>query len=192
MKKNSVKTKKRILEKALSLFVKKGYKNVTMTDICIETGLSRGGLYRHYGSTHQIFSEIINSLMNAQDDELSEKIKQGIPASIILTEILERYKNEMLDSTGSLSMAILEFYSANQSDGTDNALFKQYLYSKDMWCKLISYGVQRGEFKNVNDEEIVDLILFSYQGVRMFSTILPLHEEIPERIINHIKNVLLV
>ena len=85
MEKNSVKTKKRILEKALSLFAKKGYKNVTMTDICIETGLSRGGLYRHYGSTHQIFSEIINSLMNAQHDELSQKIKQDVPASIILT-----------------------------------------------------------------------------------------------------------
>ncbi len=192
MEKNSVKTKKRILEKALSLFAKKGYKNVTMTDICIETGLSRGGLYRHYGSTHQIFSEIINSLMNAQHDELSQKIKQDVPASIILTEILERYKNEMLDSTGSLSMAILEFYSANQSDGTDNALLKQYLYSKDMWCKLISYGVQRGEFKKINSEEIVDLILFSYQGVRMFSTILPIHKEIPEHIINHIKNVLFV
>lgn len=163
MEKNSAKTKKLILEETLSLFEKKGYKNVTMTDICIETGLSRGGLYRHYGSTHQIFSEIISSLMNAQDNELSQKIKQGVSASIILTEILERYKNEMLDSTGSLSMSILEFYSSNQSDDTNNALFKQYLYSKDMWCKIISYGIQRGEFKNVNSEEIVDLSLFSYQ-----------------------------
>lgn len=41
-------TKKMIKEKACSLFARKGFKNVTMKDICIETGLSRGGLYRHY------------------------------------------------------------------------------------------------------------------------------------------------
>ena len=34
------KTKEFILEKALSLFAEKGFKNVTMKDICMETGLS--------------------------------------------------------------------------------------------------------------------------------------------------------
>ena len=191
MGKKGDETKRFILEKALSLFAKKGFKNVTMKDICIETGLSRGGLYRHYESTHQIFSEIVDILMSRQDNELSEKMKNGVPAPIILDEILERYKKEMLDDSGSLSIAILEFYSENQSDNNDNMLFKQYLYSKDMWKNFISYGVERGEFKNVDSEEIIDLIIFSYQGVRMFTTILPIDEQIPERIITHMKRILL-
>ncbi len=191
MGKKGEETKKFILEKALPLFAKKGFKNVTMKDICIETGLSRGGLYRHYESTHQIFSEIVDILMSRQDNELSEKMKKGVPAPIILNEILERYKKEMLDGSGSLSIAILEFYSENQSHNNTNMLFKQYLYSKDMWENFISYGVERGEFKNVNSEEIIDLIIFSYQGVRMFSTILPIDEQIPQRIISHMKKTLL-
>ncbi len=191
MGKKGEETKKFILEKALPLFAKKGFKNVTMKDICIETGLSRGGLYRHYESTHQIFSEIVDILMSRQDNELSEKMKKGVPAPIILNEILERYKKEMLDGSGSLSIAILEFYSENQSHNNTNMLFKQYLYSKDMWENFISYGVEREEFKNVNSEEIIDLIIFSYQGVRMFSTILPIDEQIPQRIISHMKKTLL-
>ena len=191
MGKKGEETKQIIKEKACLLFSKKGFKNVTMKDICIETGLSRGGLYRHYESTHQIFSEIVDILMSRQDNELSEKIKNGVPAPIILDEILERYKKEMLDGSGSLSIAILEFYSENQSDNNDNMLFKQYLYSKDMWKNFISYGVERGEFKNVDSEEIIDLIIFSYQGVRMFTTILPIDEQIPERIITHMKRTLL-
>ncbi|WP_302809143.1 TetR/AcrR family transcriptional regulator, partial [Blautia hydrogenotrophica] len=111
MGKKGDETKRFILEKALSLFAEKGFKNVTMKDICMETGLSRGGLYRHYESTHQIFSEIVDTLMSRQDNELSEKMKNKVPAPIILDEILERYKKEMLDSSGSLSIAILEFYS---------------------------------------------------------------------------------
>ncbi len=185
-------TKRFIKEKARALFAKKGFKNVTMKDICMETGLSRGGLYRHYDSTHEIFSEIIDSLMNVQDDELSEKIKRGDSAAQMLHEILERYKQEMMDSAGSLSVAIYEFYSENQLSGEENALLKQYLYSVDMWKNFISYGIQQGEFRNVDYEEIIDIIVFSYQGVRMFSTILPVDEQIPQRIVNHIKKMLLI
>ena len=192
MGKKGDETKRLILEKAMALFAKKGFKNVTMKDICIDTGLSRGGLYRHYESTNQIFSEIIDILMNTQDNELSSKIENEVPAPVILDEILERYKKEMLDSSGSLSIAILEFYSENQPSDNDNVLFEQYLYSKDMWSYFISYGVNRGEFNNVNSEEIIDMIIFSYQRVRMFATIMPIDEQIPNRIINHIKKALLI
>ena len=97
MGKKGDETKRLILEKAMALFAKKGFKNVTMKDICIDTGLSRGGLYRHYESTNQIFSEIIDILMNTQDNELSSKIENEVPAPVILDEILERYRQEMLD-----------------------------------------------------------------------------------------------
>lgn len=185
-------TKKFIREKAASLFAQKGFKNVTMKDICTATGLSRGGLYRHYDSTQQIFSEIVDMLMNAQDNELSEKMAAGLPARQILEEILERYRREMLDSSASLSVAIYEFFSENFSDGQDNLLLRQYQYSVDMWGEFLAYGIKRGEFKQVDCKEVIDIIIFSYQGVRMYSTIIPLDEEIPLRIINHIKKTLLV
>lgn len=185
-------TKKHIKDKAIYLFAQKGFKNVTMKDICSITGLSRGGLYRHYDSTKRIFSEIVDELMSAQDNKLSEKMNAGLSASQILDEILEQYRQEMLDSTSSLSVAIYEFFSENFSNKQDNLLLKQYQYSVDMWSTFLSYGIERGEFKNVDCKEIVDIILFSYQGVRMYSTIVPLDEQIPLRLINHIKKVLLI
>lgn len=185
-------TKKFIREKAICLFAQKGFKNVTMKDICTVTGLSRGGLYRHYDSTQQIFSEIVDMLMNAQDNELSAKMAAGLPAPQILEEILERYRMEMLDNKASLSVAIYEFFSENFSDGQDNLLLRQYQYSVDMWSEFLSYGIRRGEFKKVDCKEVIDIIIFSYQGVRMYSTIVPLDEEIPMRVVNHIKKTLLV
>ena len=184
-------TKKLIRERAAYLFAQKGFKNVTMKDICAATGLSRGGLYRHYDSTRQIFLEIIEALMGAQDNELTEKMNAGLPASQILNEILERYRKEMLDNAASLSVAIYEFFSENYSNGQDNLLLKQYQYSVDMWNEFLSYGIKRGEFKTVDCIEVIDIILFSYQGVRMYSTIIPIDVQIPARIINHIKKILL-
>ena len=53
-------TREKIRCKAYGLFAEKGFQAVTMTDICERTGLSRGGLYRYYSGTEQIFSEILS------------------------------------------------------------------------------------------------------------------------------------
>lgn len=129
MGKKGEEIKQIIKEKACLLFSKKGFKNVTMKDICMETGLSRGGLYRHYNSTQQIFMEILNYFMNEQDNQISEKIQQGYPATQILNEVLERYKTEMLDTTASLSVAIFEFFSANYSSDKGNVLL-QHMFTR--------------------------------------------------------------
>ena len=77
-------TKQFIKEKAKILFAEKGFKIVTMKDICEATGLSRGGLYRHYDSTHVIFSEIISEFLDDQNNLFSESIDNNVPAKDIL------------------------------------------------------------------------------------------------------------
>ena len=191
MGKKSEETKRRIREGACALFAKKGFKNVTMKDICEETGLSRGGLYRYYESTYQIFSDIADELMSAQDHELWDQMEREVPAPRILDRILERYRQEMLDSGASLSVAIYEFHSEHAQDGGENMLQQQYRASAEMWEAFIDYGIRRGEFREVNGKEVADILIFAYQGVRMYSTILPLEEEIPRRIVEHVKKVLL-
>ena len=120
MGKKGEETRALIREKALLLFAQKGFDGVTMKDICLATGLSRGGLYRHYESTRQIFSEILELMLDAQRQEFSEKMRGGIAARDILSGILERYRNEMLDGSGALSLAILEFYRQRRPGGGEN------------------------------------------------------------------------
>ena len=86
-------TKELICAEAYKLFAEKGFKDVTMKDICERTGLSRGGLYRHYDSTEQIFLEIIHALMQNQQNEFAGKISHHIPAVQILNEVF-RYRPE--------------------------------------------------------------------------------------------------
>lgn len=184
------KTKQMIKEEAKALFAAKGYKEVTMTEICLAAGLSRGGLYRHYGSTEQIFSEIVEEMLNIQEDEFSVKIEKGDSAEKILGEVLERYRSEMSDSTTSLSLAIYEYYSSIPLV-QNNALKKQYDRSKEMWKRLIGYGIEKKEFNHVDSEAVFDLIVFSYQGVRMYSKIMQVEDQIPIGIVRQIKKILL-
>lgn len=185
-------TKQFIRSEAYSLFAQKGYKDVTMKDICEKTGLSRGGLYRHYKSTGQIFLEIIHGFLDNQQHEFQNKIAAQIPASQILDEVMTRYEEEMLDSENSLTIAILEFFSNPQIPESENLCLQQYTSSKHMWIELIEYGIQQGEFKAVEPDAVFDLIVFSYQGIRMYSKMMKLDPNTPKRITGQIKSILLV
>ena len=185
------KTKQDIREKAYQLFVEKGFKEVTMKDICELTGLSRGGLYRHYESTSQIFLEIVNDFSNSQKSEIFTKIEQHIPATTILEEILSKYANEMLAYKNSISLAVYEFYSNPMVSKEDNSVKKQYEISKSTWVELINYGIGTKEFNPVTPESIFNIIIFAYQGVRMYSRLMKMDNNIPTQIINEIKRLLL-
>ncbi len=190
MNKRGEETRKHIKKCACFLFAEKGFKQVTMKDICEVTKLSRGGLYCHYESTRQIFQEIIDDMTGQQDNEIDLKIKQNQSAVTILNDILYKYENEMVDSQSSLSVAIYEYFSIHDIACQKNTLYEQYLVSANTWKKLMQYGIDRQEFKEVDISAVFDLIVFSYQGVRMYSKLMPIDKEIPSRIIKEIKKIL--
>lgn len=183
-------TRQAICQSACQLFAEKGYKDVTMKDICERTHLSRGGLYRHYGSTREIFMEIVDTLMGQQAEDFSGKMEKGVPAGDILQDVLKRYEWEMADAENSLSIALYEFFSNPEYSGDGRSMYEQYRQSAEMWERLLEYGIKRGEFLPVDTEAVIDLILFSYQGVRMYSKLMPVDPKIPKRILSQIRLML--
>lgn len=190
MNKRGQETRKHIKECACSVFAQKGFKDVTMKDICEATKLSRGGLYCHYESTRQIFQEIVDDMTSLQENIIDVKIKQNQSAVTILDDILDKYKNEMIDSQSSLSVAIYEYFSMHDIACQKNTLYEQYSISANTWKRLMQYGIDRQEFYEVDIAAVFDLIVFSYQGVRMYSKLMPVDKKIPFRIIKEIRKIL--
>lgn len=191
MGKKGLDTKERIKKAAYQLFADKGFKEVTMKDICDNTGLSRGGLYRHYESTEQIFSEIISAFLTVQNTELQEQIDNHSSAVDILNQLLEKYCLEMLDAKNSLSLAIYEYFSKKGMEESDNLLSQQYQMSFSLWDRLIRYGISRGDFRQVDSRAVFDIIVFSYQGVRMYSLLMDISEDVPHRMMKQIQSLLI-
>ncbi len=50
--------KKLIRETAREVFIRKGFKDVTMKDIAQTAGISRGGLYLYYSSTEELLLDV--------------------------------------------------------------------------------------------------------------------------------------
>ncbi|MCR4617083.1 MAG: hypothetical protein K5669_02720 [Lachnospiraceae bacterium] len=55
---------------------------------------------------------------------------------------------------------------------------------------LIRYGIKRGEFREVNIGELVNVIMYSYQGIRMWSRIILMKPKTIRSITDHIRKQL--
>ena len=179
-------TRELILNKSYELFAKKGFNQITMKDVCEATGLSRGGLYSHFAGTTQIFEAILEVLNQKDEMDFEKEINDGKSAIDILDGALQLMKDEMLHSEDSLSLAMYEYAGASDTDLMNH--FNQIGEKK--WSDLICYGMERGEFKEVDVHEIVSVILYVYQGVRMWSRIVDMTDVTFEAITNHIRKQL--
>ena len=55
---------------------------------------------------------------------------------------------------------------------------------------MIKYGVGRKEFADVDVQAVFDLIVFSYQGIRMYSKLMPVGRETPAGMLREIRAIL--
>lgn len=182
MESKGIRTKELIRKQAYQLFAEKGFKSVTMADICKRTGLSRGGLYRYYSGTGQIFSEILS-----EEYTISDRIEKKENARLILEDMLQTIKFEILDKEFSLSLAIYEYANL----GNEEFFMDINLKAKKRWISLLDYGMETNEFKAVDTEQVSDLILYYYQGLRMWSRVIPFDEQVAENYVKTVRDMLL-
>lgn len=76
-----------IRQAATKVFLDKGYRNATMEDVIAETTLSKGGVYKYYGSTREMLMDIMrqgNSMRLLKIKELEEAIAGDQPFSDVM------------------------------------------------------------------------------------------------------------
>ncbi|MDO4466446.1 MAG: TetR/AcrR family transcriptional regulator [Bacillota bacterium] len=176
-------TRKKIIDISRILFTKYGYNRVTMKDVCEATGLSRGGLYSHFDSVRSIFEALMEELNKNTVLDFSTEIEEGKSAVQILENALSLLEEEMNHPEDSLSLAMVEYAKSEDSNIMEDLNRK----GKKKWTMLLQYGMERKEFREVEIEEIVNMILYVYQGVRLWSCIVPISNQTIESIINNIR-----
>jgi AcrR family transcriptional regulator len=187
MRSKKERTRELILEVSYRIFAKNGFNRVTMKDICEAANLSRGGLYSHFSSTKELFEVILEKINQKDEMNFNEEIERGVPATRILNNALELMEDEMNHPEDSLSLAMYEYAGSAETD------IMEYFnkVGEQKWTALIEYGIACGEFNRVNVGEIVNIILYAYQGVRMWSCIITMTPETMKSITSHIKNQLI-
>lgn len=176
------KTRNLILQESKRLFSTRGFKAVSMQNICDATGLSKGGLYRHYGNKEEILLELLH-----KDKSVTKDIENGKSATEVLENLLDIYYRDMVNNEESLALALFEYATLHQEHplSTDN---RQELIQ---WRKLVTYGVTTGEFNNVPAEIVMDTFLYAYRGIMLWSHALNFHPEIFDHLLDSVRYILI-
>lgn len=181
-------TKEMILKKAAVLFANKGYATVTMKDICESTELSRGGLYRHFSSTKEIFIEILNNDLKMNSTAVDEALKNNTPAMHIFQYYLNQEKSAVFSRDCGFYFAIHEFAFLEPDQ---REYFNQRVMSSiEILSRIFSYGQNRGEFKKFDIEVVSKHILFFWDSLKISSPVLTITENEIDKQINFIKEII--
>ncbi|MBE5868645.1 MAG: TetR/AcrR family transcriptional regulator [Lachnospiraceae bacterium] len=167
MGEKSLQKRRYILETAKKVFMEKGYKNVTMKDIVEACQISRGGLYLYFGSTEEIFLEVLQLETQETDDVFSDNIAEDATASDILMLFLKEQKKELLGKKDNLTIATYEFCFSGEMANKDSVLKKKFDSAVKILEKLIETGVENGEFFCEDCRATARNVMFVLEGLKI-------------------------
>lgn len=180
--------RKRILDGARMLFALKGYSEVTMKDICEAVGMSRGGVYRHYTSTEDIFAAIICREQEQAIAALEKAEKENRPPEIILLTFLRKRANYYLNQESSFENAITEF-AQNSAKGKE-LLVERAKNSVEIMSRLIRRGCGAGVFRCEDEVAVAEHLLWLLEGMAKHNALIPIGEAEIEKLIKQFEVML--
>jgi len=184
MLKKGDQTKVAILETAKTLFAKKGYAAVTMQDFCDHLGLSRGGLYRYFSSTKEIFLAMLDTDKEDTSTELAQAISSGVSAKQMMLHLLNTRAKEVQQGSGGLAIAVYEFCS-NEA-GYKSYMEDRFASAVEMLETVIRYGQSRQEFSACDPQETATHIVIFLEGLRLSSGVVELSAHLVEKQLHRI------
>lgn len=177
MGEKSIQKKQLIVEEARKVFMKKGYKNVTMKDVVDACNISRGGLYIYFGSTKELFEEVLELEAEEADDVFTGNITEDATVADIFALFLKEQKKEILRKQDTLTVAIYEFFFENRVAKKDNLLRKQFDMAVKVIQALIEEGIANGEFYCEDSIRMARNIMFILEGLKISAQTMSISED---------------
>ena len=143
-------------------------------------------MYSHFGSTKEVFEAILEKINQKDEMNFQREMEEGMSVVAFLDRALMLMRDELEHAEDSVSLAMYE-YACTCSNDRMNHFNKA---GEQKWSALIEYGISRDEFNAVETDEIVNVILYAYQGIRMWSRIVRMNPNVFDSIINHIRKQL--
>ena len=167
-------TREFILKTALSLFLQKSYRDVTMREIVEKTKLSKGAFYHHFASKEALFKEIANNFF----------LMGKIDYSSFSPDSLELFYHQYVDYVGksideintlvgtsvkgdpSLNFFLIMFEAINRFPLFLKMERDLHLLDLETWKKVIRHARKKGEISSsASDSQIAGLFLYCTDGV---------------------------
>jgi len=175
------KRRKKILEKALAVFVEDGFENATFQKIADKSGITRTILYLYFKNKREIFRFSIKQLLiNAEEKIIGIRSNANINCADKITKVLMAIF-KLLDQNRQLLSVVLDYLLHNSRDefNPENRVRRRTVKLRHIISSILIEGVKSGELKNVNIKAANDY-LYSYVESAIFQLAVLKRKDIKE------------
>lgn len=158
-----------ILESARSVFLRKGFIDVTMKDIIEECGISRGGIYLYYDSVDDIFVAGAAHRNKRKFEVIRDLIKTNMPFLELLDAYFEMQKNRLLHMENSMLRSMYEYFFTHK--GPEDRRFQQSQFDnvKNTIIEILELGVRQGCLDGGNIAPLAENFMFVIEGLSVLA-----------------------
>ncbi len=158
-----------ILEAAMAVFARQGFEEARMDDIAQEVGLSKGALYLYFKSKDAIISAILQFFFSRTMKKLQGFLESEEPPSVRvqLLRLNQYYIGEMKWMV-SMQPISFQFYAVAARQKAVRQFLKRYFKDyREVLTALIQRGIDRGEFRTMQAEDVAIAIAALYEGLAL-------------------------
>src|SRR5690349_20814777 len=163
-------TKERIIALSAPIFNRYGYSGTSMPDILKATGLEQGGVYNHFQGKEELALAAFDYNFRQMSRSFGRALKAaGDSPTLQLVAIIEIYNGGYQE----LSDGCPIMNTATESDDSNPVLRAKAQDAMNQWraliTRIVDEGIARGEFFEVNGDEVASLIIASIEGGMLLS-----------------------
>jgi AcrR family transcriptional regulator len=156
-----------IIEAAVRVFIRKGYRKTTMPEIAHEAELSVGGVYWYFKGKEEIVLAILGQCFQSDLETLNNLLKSDAPATDRVKSFFADYVKSF-NAYAWLNPIGIEFYGEAAHDPKVRGFIQEYLlHYRQALVALLEQGIRRGEFKPVNPTDTANAILGLEEGLSL-------------------------
>lgn len=161
--------KQQILDAAITVFARLGFRTARMDDVAEQAGLSKAALYLYYKSKDAIIAALLQRLFTQEFKQLQALVESGREGLVVeQLLILTRQFTSMMQWMSRLMPIAFEFYAIAGRDKQVRQFLKEYFTDyRRLLARLIERGIAQGEFRDIDATATAITLTALFEGLAL-------------------------
>ena len=155
-KEKKLQKRKDIAKSTCELFVKKGFVNISISEIAEVAGIGKGTVYEYFSNKEDIVFELMSCLQEDYDPKLRENLEKSTTAKEKLTHLFSLYLSE--ESKIEIQRNIYREFLAITLNNPSDAIIEYQEKMMEKYTKVLTSIFQDGIDKKKIKIEALELI----------------------------------
>ncbi|GAA4266265.1 ScbR family autoregulator-binding transcription factor [Frondihabitans peucedani] len=162
-------TRAAIVLAAATVFARRGYARTTLDEVAVAAGVTKGALYFHFSSKHDLADAVIEEETRITSERAQATLAEGRPGLETLVRLTLGFTIEIVDDVVVAAGVRL----TTEELGDELHVHLPYEMWAEVYLGLLRRGVDEGQLRSdLDPEKVARFLVAAFTGVQSVSNVL--------------------